>query len=243
MKKVRLSITSELLFQCAKAVLTVAVITIPLLLIGRGTLGKTVITLCYLVPVGWSAVRWGPWPGTCAALATILASDFFFIPPFHTFAAGRLAAWLVLAAVLTGANALAARMQSGLSREGQDRLYHQYHVASVHELGAALAPLRTQEAVARVLASRLQQMLPAALVEVLIQPGHAPAMVARAPLDGLANDEPDRVVGILAAPDLVGEIRLWGGGGWLPSADCYLFRNLAAQAALALERARLEEAE
>jgi len=238
-----LSITPELPFQCAKAVLTVAVITIPLVLIGRGTLGKTVITLCYLVPVGWSAVRWGPWPGTCAALAAILAFDFFFIPPFHTFAAGRLAAWFVLAAMLTGANVLAARMQSDLSKEGQDRLYHQYHAASLHKLGAALAALRTQGAVARVLASRLQQMLPAALVEVLIQLGHAPAMVARAPVDGLANDEPDRVVPILAAPDMVGEIRLWGGGDWLPSEDSYLFRNLAAQAALALERARLEEAE
>jgi hypothetical protein len=57
MKNIHLSITAELLVQCAKAVLAVAITTIPLVLVGRDTLGEAVIALLYLVPVGWSASR------------------------------------------------------------------------------------------------------------------------------------------------------------------------------------------
>ena len=63
------------------AVLTVAATTIPLFLIGRDTLGEAVIALLYLVPVTWSANRWGQLPGISAALTAALAFDFLFIPP------------------------------------------------------------------------------------------------------------------------------------------------------------------
>ncbi len=48
---------------------------------------------------------------------------------------------------------------------------------------------------------------------------------------------------ILGAPSLIGEICLWRGDGWLPSEDSRLLENFTRQAALALERARLAEAE
>lgn len=240
MKKIRLSITPELLFQCAKAVLTVAVITIPLVLIGRDTLGEAVIALLYLVPIGWSASRWGQVPGMCAALAGALTFDFFFIPPFYTFAVGRLEGWLVLAIFLAVAIVVVGRIQSSLSKaqaSERDAIF-------MYELSAALAGLRTQDAVVHALARHLQQMFQAALVAVFIQSGsQSSPLIVQAPLDGVANGKPDRVLPILAAPGLVGEIRLWRGNGWLPSEDSRLLQNLTTQAALALERARLAEAE
>ena len=54
---------------------------------------------------------------------------------------------------------------------------------------------------------------------------------------------PDRIIPILASPGMVGEICLWRGNGWLPPEDSLLLKNFGAQAALALERARLAEAE
>ncbi len=241
MKNARLSPASKMFSQCALAVLTVAATTVVLLLIGRDVLDKTIIALCYLVPVGWSTARWGPGPGTCAALAAILAFDLFFIPPFYSFAVGRLEGWLLLAILLAVANVVLGRLQSNLSK-AQAGVYHEYPAIFVHELSAALAGLCTQEAVMHVLASRLQQMFPAALVEVFIQPSHSSPMIVRVPSDGLTNGKPDRVLPILAAPDLGGEIRLWN-DGWLPPEDSYLFQNFATQAALALERARLAETE
>ena len=90
MKQTRFSRTLRYLRNSLLAVLTVAVVTIPLVLIGRDTLGEAVIALVYLVPVTWSAYRWGQLPGISAALTAALAFDFLFIPPFYTFAVARL---------------------------------------------------------------------------------------------------------------------------------------------------------
>ena len=240
MKNIRLSITAELLVQCAKAVLAVAITTIPLVLIGRDTLGEAVIALLYLVPVGWSASRWGQGPGMSAALAAALTFDFFFVPPFYTFTVGSLEGWLVLAIFLAVAIVVVGRIQSGLSRARAS----EREAIFMYELSAALAGLRTQDAVIHALARHLQQMFLATLVEVSIQPGNQLSPIrVKAPLDGAASGKPDRVLPILAAPGLVGEIHLWRGDGWLPPEDSRLLQNFSTQAALALERAQLAEAE
>jgi len=240
MKNIRLSITAELLVQCAKAVLAVAITTIPLVLIGRDTLGEAVIALLYLVPVGWGTSRWGQGPGMCAALAAALTFDFFFIPPFHTFTVGSLEGWLVLAIFLAVAIVVVGRIQSGLSRARAS----EREAIFMYELSTALAGLRTQDAVVHALARHLQQMFLATLVQVSIQPGNQSSPIrVKAPLDGAASGKPDRVLPILAAPGLVGEIHLWRGDGWLPPEDSRLLQNFSMQAALALERAQLAEAE
>ena len=238
--KSRLSFSVEMLSECALAVLTVAAITIVLLLIGRDTLGEAVIALLYLVPIGWSASRWGQGPGMCAALAAALTFDFFFIPPFHTFTVGSLEGWLVLAIFLAVAIVVVGRIQSGLSRARAS----EREAIFMYELSTALAGLRTQDAVVHALARHLQQMFLATLVQVSIQPGSQSSPIrVKAPLDGAASGKPDRVLPILAAPGLVGEIHLWRGDGWLPPEDSRLLQNFSTQAALALERAQLAEAE
>jgi K+-sensing histidine kinase KdpD len=240
MKRIRLSITPELYFNCLFALVSVAVTTVPLVYIGRDTLGEAVIALLYLVPVGWSAARWGQVPGIVAAVAAALTFDYFFIPPFYTFVVGRLEGWLVLAIFLSVAIMVIGRIQSGLSKAHKN----EREAIFMYELSAALAGLRTQEAVVHALARQLQQMFQSALVEVSIQPGiQSPSMFVKLPVDGLVHGKPDLVLPILASPGLVGEICLWRGNGWLPSEDSRLLKNFATQAALALERARLAEAE
>ena len=240
MKNIRLSITAELLIQCAKAVLAVAITTVPLVLIGRNTLGEAVIALLYLLPVGWSTSRWGQGPGMCAALAAALMFDFFFIPPFYTFTVGSLEGWLVLAIFLGVAVVIVGRIQSILSKaraSERDAIF-------MYEMSAALAGLRTQAAVAHILARQLQQMFLASLVKVLIHPeGQSPDIIASEPRDGVGKGRPDRALPVLNAWGLVGEIQLWRGYIELPSEDSRLLQNFASQAAQALERTRLTEAE
>ncbi len=65
------------------------VLTIPLLFIGRDTLGEAVIALLYLVPVGWSAARWGQGAGVCAAVSAALFFDFLFYSPILYFCSGQ----------------------------------------------------------------------------------------------------------------------------------------------------------
>ena len=238
MKKVRLSITAGLL-SCAKAVLIVAAITAVLLLIGRHALSEAVIALLYLVPVGWSAVRWGLAPSICAGAAALLAFDYFFIPPFHTLVVGGLQGWQALGVFLAVATVVVGLIQASLS---QARACER-EATWMQELSAALAGLCTQEAVASTIAGHLQQISQAALVRVVLQPGKQAELVGvGAPPDGMAEGRADLVLPIQAARGPVGEIQLWRGGTRLPPEDNRLLQNFATQAALALERARLAEA-
>ncbi len=240
MKRNHLSFSSTIFFNCTFAFLSVFVLTILLMLIGRDTLGEAVIALLYLVPVGWSAAQWGQGAGVCAAVSSALAFDYFFIPPFYTFAVGRLEGWLVLAIFLFVSIVVIGRIQSGLSKaQTSEREAH-----FMYEMSAALAGLRTQEAVVHALATNLQLMFLAELVEVGIQPGNKSVpMLVKAPPSMKGSGVPDRILPILASPGLVGEIRIWLGNGWLPPEGSRLLNNLASQASQALERARLAEAE
>jgi K+-sensing histidine kinase KdpD len=230
----------ELLANCVLAALTVIGLTIPLMLIGRNILGEAVIALLYLIPVGWSAARWGQGPGICAAVVAALAFDFFFIPPFRTFSVGSLEGWLVLAIFLAVAIIVVGRIQAGISRaQASER-----EAVFMYELTKALAGLQTQEAVAHTLARHLQQMFQAELVEVFVQSGGAARPIGvSSPADGIAQGKPDVVLPVLARPGLVGEIRLWRGNGWLPSGETRLMKNIALQAAAALEHTHLFETE
>jgi K+-sensing histidine kinase KdpD len=240
MKKIHLSLTPDRFFEYVFALLTVVITTIPLVLIGRDTLGEAVIALLYLVPVGWSAARWGQGPAILAATAAALTFDYFFIPPFHSFTVGRLEGWLVLVIFLVVAVIVIGRIQSSLSRANKS----EKEAIFMYELSAALAGQRTQESVCHSLANQLQQMFRAELVEVSIQPGNQSAGIfTKAPPSGSSQDRPDRVLPILDSSGLVGEIRIWRGDGWLPSEDSRLLQNFATQASQALERARYAEAQ
>jgi two-component system sensor histidine kinase KdpD len=240
MKRNRLSFSSTIYINCLSAFLSAVVLTVPLILIGRDTLGEAVIALLYLVPVGWSAARWGQGAGICAAVSAALFFDFFFIPPFYTFAVGRLEGWLVLAIFLVVSIVVIGRIQTGISKaQASER-----EALFMYEMSTTLAGLRTQESVVHALATSLQFMFQAELVEVCIQPGnHAAALMAKAPPSVEGTGMPDRILPILASPGLLGEIRIWRGNGWLPAEGSRLLGNFATQTAQALERARLAEVE
>jgi K+-sensing histidine kinase KdpD len=240
MSKTKITFPGLTFANCLSALLSVALISIPLILIGRATLGEAVIALVYLIPISWSAARWGQLAGICAAIAAALTFDFFFIPPFLTFNVGNLEGWLMLAIFLIVAILVVGRIQSGLTKariSERDALF-------MYELSNTLAGLRTQEVVIQGLARFLQQTFNAALVETCIQPDNqSQTLTARVPADKFEESKPDRILPILASPGLLGEIRLWRGNGWLPQEESRLLQNIATQVIQALERARLAEAE
>lgn len=240
MRSIRLQLTTEMFVRAGKAVLTVAATTLVLLLIGRPILGEAVIALLYLVPVGWSASRWGQGAGMAAALAAALTFDFFFIPPFLTFTVGSLEGWLVLAIFLAVGIVVVGRIESALSQARTS----EREAIFMYELSAALAGLRTQSAVAHVVARRMQQLFLPSLVRVVFESENEAARIAaEEPRGGVGKGRPDRVLPILNAWGLVGEIQLWQGLMELPAEQSRLLQNLASQAAQALERTRMSEAE
>jgi K+-sensing histidine kinase KdpD len=230
MKQTRFSLTLRQLRNSLLAVLTVAAATLPLVLIGRDTLGEAVIALLYLVPVAWSASRWGQLPGISAALTAALSFDFLFIPPFYTFAVARLEGWLVLAIFLGVAVVVVERIQASL-RQAREAVF-------MYEMSSAIANQRTPEGVAYTMARQIQQLYQAALVNVIFHPDkRSPSIAASEPMDSTGSGQPDRILPIINNCGLVGEIQIWRGPhAELPPADSRLLQNFAQQAGRAFER-------
>jgi hypothetical protein len=116
----------------------------------------------------------------------------------------------------------------------------------IYELSAALAGMRTQSAVAHNVAWQLRQLFQAELVKVIVHTDRqAGVILAQEPfaVETPRSSRPDRVLPILNAWGLVGEIQVWRGLVELPSADGRLLRNFASQVGQALERTRLAEDE
>jgi len=237
MKKNRFPFDLRLLSQSVLAVLTVAATTIPLLLIGRDILGEAVIALLYLLPVAWSAARWGQLPAISAALTAALTFDFLFIPPFYTFAVARLEGWLVLAIFLGVAVLVVGRIQASLTRARE--------AVFMYELSAALTGVRTQAAVAHAVARYLRQLFHASQVKVMFEPhGQVTRVVVTEPADETMHMRPDRDLPLLNSWGLVGEIQIWRGVYTeLPPEDGRLLQNFCLQTARAFERTRAAESE
>jgi len=235
MKKNDSSLSSEMILRSIGSILTTAVATLILFLIGREALGETVIALLYILVVGWITASWGQWPGIISAVLSALCFDFFFIPPFYTFVIGELEGWLVLAIYLTVAILIVGRIQSGLSKaEASER-----DAIFMYELSKVLAAQHTRDEIANTLAKHLQRMFGAELVEVSLQPaGQSQFVSAKVPTDSSISTKPDLMLPIMgiSIPGLAGEIHVWQGHGWLPPEDGRLLRNFATQVAVALER-------
>ena len=188
--------------------------------------------MLYLVPVTWSATRWGLIPGLSAALAAALCFDFLFIPPFYTLQVGSLEGWLVLVIFLGVAFLVVERIQTSLTQARQS-IY-------MYELCSALSDQRTQDAVAHTAAHHIQQLFQADKVNLIYQPeASSPNIVVSQPSGADKSGRPDRVLPLLNSWGLVGEIQIWRGGLIeLPPEDSPLLQNLANQTARALERTR-----
>jgi len=233
----QLNFTPNLFVDNLKAILSVVALTIPMFLIGREVLGEAVIGLLYLVPISWSASKWGQLAGMSAALTAALCFDFLFIPPFFTFVIGSLEGWLVLFIFFGVAILVVGRIQESLSKARE--------ATFMYELSSALANVRTQDAVAHILARYIRQLFQASQVNVTFQQSkQEPRVVASEPQEEAAEGRPDRVLPILNAWGLVGEIQIWRGEfADLPAEDSHLFQNFASQAARAFERAQSLEIE
>ncbi len=240
MEKSRSPVWRPLLRHCLQAVLLVVLMG-AVLFLGRGFLNRAVLALCFLLPVGWSAARWGPAPGTCAALAAILVANLLLPLAGSPWGPGLLVAWAVLALLLLGANGVYYWMQTNQERNPAG-IYREYCAPLAEELQAELAQLRSTEGILAALADHFQASFGARWVEVRFRPVNACPRMTTAQPEGATTEapagEPDRVLPIPAVVGLAGEICLWRGESWLPPQDSYLFQFLMDQAAQALERVR-----
>jgi two-component system, OmpR family, sensor histidine kinase KdpD len=225
-------ITFEVLEKYILALIVVAAATAVMFAIGRDTLGEGVIALVYLAPISWVTARWGQGPGIFAAVTCALAFNYFFIPPYYTFFIGSLEGWLLLVIFLAVAIVIVGRIQVGLAmahRREREAIF-------MHELSAALVGVHNPDDIANILAGQILQLYQAEHVQVIVE-GKEGQHAASLPQGVNEKRKPDRILPILSARGMVGEIRLWQGKMPLPPEDDRLLRNFSYQGALAIERA------
>jgi nitrate/nitrite-specific signal transduction histidine kinase len=103
-------------------------------------------------------------------------------------------------------------------------------------MSLTLAGSQSPEEIARNLANKLQELYQAALVQVTLEQENSPQALLASSTSGKAVDRrPDRIVPIMTARGLVGEICIWGEKAPLPPVESRLLQNFAAQAARTLE--------
>ncbi|MDQ3828312.1 MAG: sensor histidine kinase KdpD [Candidatus Tectomicrobia bacterium] len=136
------------------------------------------LSLVFLTAVLFSAVTWGLLPSIFAAILSVLAYNFFFIPPLHTFSVAsprdllNLAIFLIVA-VLTSNLAARVRNQAEAAKRREARTAALYalsrQIAGAAELNDVLRAIVTY--VAQVLGAKVVILLPEA-DRILLQAAH-----------------------------------------------------------------------
>jgi two-component system sensor histidine kinase KdpD len=206
----------------------------------RETLETALVALLYLIPLGLITAFWGLGPGITSALVTFLAFNYFFIQPYYSFAVHRptdvviLVIFLIVAIVISQ---LVGRMQSSLAAATA----REREATQLYELSTALAGLHDRHTIARIIARQVQDFSHGEAVELNITATEP--FVFRLPESYQPTHPPEWVVPIQVVRGVLGEIRLWRAGPALTSSEKRLLQTFASQGALALERARLAQAE
>lgn len=206
----------------------------------RDGLDTTLIALLYLLPLGLITAYWGLGPGITSALITFLTFNYFFIPPYYTLAVHRptdvviLVIFLIVAVVISQ---LVGRMQVSLvAATARER-----EATQLYELSIALTGHHDDRAIAQILAKQVQAVSQGEYVQLNIT-GAEPFSFHMPETTSPARS-PELTVLIQAARGVLGEILLWKSAPAISSGEKRLLETFASQGALALERARLAQAE
>jgi two-component system sensor histidine kinase KdpD len=210
----------------------------------RPWLNTSSIALLYLLPVGLSTALWGLGPGLLSALLAFFGFNYLFLPPYFTLTVthpDNLVALFVFLAVAVVISQLLGRIQESLMRARA----HEREAVHASEMVRALTGLGSPQAIASVLADRVQKTFLADNIEVNLQiESSEPPERVILPLGVLLpREHPTKVVAIQGMGRVLGEISLWRWArAFSPEEDRFL-GTLASEAALALERVGLAQAE
>jgi len=133
------------------------------------------------------------------------------------------------------------RIQATLSKAHES----EQEAVLMYEFTTHLAGLRSLDAIAHRVAQFMRQRFMVESVAVFIQPkGHAEQFSAQEPQDKTMKTKADCVLPLLNSWGLIGKVQLWHGAEIeLPYPESRLFRNVALQIGLAIERVQITEYE
>ncbi|MCW5625722.1 MAG: DUF4118 domain-containing protein [Burkholderiales bacterium] len=129
----------------AKAATVVAAVTLtatPL----RDLLDLSNIVMLFLLAVVGVALRWGRGPAALAAVLSVAAFDFFFVPPRYTFAVSDVE-YLVTFAVMLTVGLVVGQLMSGLRYQARVAISRERRMGGLYALARELSGALTAEQV------------------------------------------------------------------------------------------------
>ncbi len=140
--------------------------------------GNSAVDLLYLPTILATAILFGLWPALAAGLASVLAYNFFFTPPFHTFRMDRPAdivtvVILFLVATVTSKLAASVREQAALA------IAHAKRNATIAGFAGRLLSCSDKRDIANVACSQLAQIF--SCNTVMVEGFPQPAVLASEP--------------------------------------------------------------
>lgn len=155
----------------------------------RSSLSTAHVVLAYLVLVLGASARGGRTLGLSLSVIAFGCFNFFFLPPYHTFAVADSLDWLVLGAFLV-TSAIAAQLLSQAQNQALEARRHAADVDRLAALGAeALNAGRAEDALTAV-ADVIRASLGVARCEVHLRVPGKPLLMAA--MSGTVERPPDR---------------------------------------------------
>jgi two-component system sensor histidine kinase KdpD len=227
--------------------------------------GTSPVDMLYLPAVLAAAALWGIGPGVVAGVCAALAYNFFFTEPVHTFRMDRLTD-IVTVAVLLIVALVTSRLAAGIRTQARIAASHAQRNATIAGFAGKLLSCSAEEEIARRACIELRRLfhcnsllvsgLPAPQIVAAVPDGNrlTPSDVAAAALciesgaaagRGTSRMQPAEWLfhPVRSSEGVIAAIGLARDDGTPPvdGDQLPLLENLLDQAALALERARLEK--
>ncbi len=205
----------------------------------------TILSLLYLLPVVLSSVLWGLGPGALAAIASFLALNYFFVPPYYTLLVHRTQDFLVLI-VFLGVSIVIGQLVGRVSKSLSETTAREYEATHLYELIMRLAGMQDEQEIVSALAEQALITLHAERVDVLVEaqggfPARQVRLEDRSQIDVEVASTPTRIAPLQSTRGFLGEIKVWRGDSRLSPAEERLLNTFASQGVLALERVRLSQ--
>lgn len=113
--------------------------------------------MLFLATVTWTGFRYGRGPSVLASLAAVLAFDFFFVPPLHTFAVSDVQ-YVVTFGVMLTLGLVVSTLTSRLRAQVDSARHRERRTAALLELGRQLSSLSGQMFLVNAAGSRIAEM-------------------------------------------------------------------------------------
>ena len=210
----------------------------------------SIVALLYLLPVLIVTLLAGPLAGMAAAFLSFLAFNYFFLPPYNTFAVANPSDTLALFVFLGVAGIVSyllgrARAEAERARAREHEAYQRrQELTTLYELSKAISGQVGLERMLQTIAERVRESFADSRCEIWLRPpSGALALTAQAGAAGANEGRPFEVL-VRSELEPLGILKLYAPRAQqLQASETFLLHAIAAQTAIVIERSRLLQTE